>query len=61
VASFEHQVTGVAVAQDGRIFVNFPRWTEDSPISVAEVTPEGELRPYPDAAWNAWRTAPPTP
>ncbi len=22
---------------DGRVFVNFPRWTEDSPISVAEV------------------------
>lgn len=25
VASFDHQVTGVTVAQDGRIFVNFPR------------------------------------
>jgi IMP cyclohydrolase len=25
VTSFEHQVTGVTVSKDGRIFVNFPR------------------------------------
>ena len=48
VASFEHQVTGVAVAPDGRIFVNFPRWTEDAPVSVAEVTGDGQVRPYPN-------------
>ncbi|HEX8401438.1 MAG TPA: hypothetical protein VF628_06995, partial [Allosphingosinicella sp.] len=34
VASFDHQVTGVAVTADGRRFVNFPRWTDDAPISV---------------------------
>lgn len=56
VAQFDHQVTGVAVSEDGRIFVNFPRWTEDSPISVAEVV-DGALRPYPDARWNEWRNA----
>jgi sugar lactone lactonase YvrE len=54
-AQFEHQVTGVTVSERGRIFVNFPRWTEDSPVSVAEVMPDGSLRPYPDAQWNAWR------
>jgi hypothetical protein len=47
VASFEHQVTGVTVAPDGRIFVNFPRWTEDAPISVAEVAGDGQVKPYP--------------
>ena len=36
-AAFPHQVTGVACSADGRIFVNFPRWTEDAPVSVAEV------------------------
>ena len=56
VASFEHQVTGVTVSKDGRIFVNFPRWTEDSPVSVAEVK-DGKLTPFPDAEWNAWRNA----
>jgi len=57
VASFEHQVTGVSVSGDGRIFVNFPRWTEDAPISVAEVTRDGQIKPYPDDEWNSWRNA----
>jgi len=57
VASFEHQVTGVTVAADGRIFVNFPRWSEDTPISVAEVTSDGQIKPYPNEEWNAWRNA----
>jgi hypothetical protein len=29
-ARFDHQATGVAVSAEGRVFVNFPRWTEDS-------------------------------
>ena len=57
VATFDHQVTGVAVTADGRRFVNFPRWTDDAPLSVAEVMPNGTLRPYPDAKWNSWRNA----
>lgn len=57
VAQFEQQVTGVAVSHDGRIFVNFPRWEQDVPISVAEVGPGGKLTPYPNAEWNAWRNA----
>jgi sugar lactone lactonase YvrE len=56
VCEFDHQVTGVAVSETGRTFVNFPRWTEDSPVSVAEVV-DGGLRPYPDARWNEWRNA----
>ena len=34
VASFEHQVTGVTVTKDGRVFVNFPvgRRTAPSPL-----------------------------
>jgi sugar lactone lactonase YvrE len=54
-AEFEHQVTGVTISEHGRIFVSFPRWTEDSPVSVAEVLKDGRLRPYPDEQWNAWR------
>lgn len=57
VAVFDHQVTGVTVSNDGRIFVNFPRWTEDAPVSVAEVAKDGSIRPYPDENWNAWRNA----
>lgn len=57
VADFPHQVTGVTVSEDGRIFVNFPRWTEDAPVSVAEVGKDGSIRPYPNGDWNAWRNA----
>ncbi|WP_309911787.1 L-dopachrome tautomerase-related protein [Caballeronia sp. LZ035] len=47
----------MTVAPDGRMFVNFPRWTEDAPLSVAEVGSGGDLLPYPDAEWNTWRNA----
>ncbi|KQQ90245.1 hypothetical protein ASF65_15445 [Aureimonas sp. Leaf324] len=57
VADFPHQVTGVTVSEDGRIFVNFPRWTEDSPVSVAEVAKDGSIKPYPNEDWNSWRNA----
>lgn len=57
VASFDHQVTGVAVTRDGRVFVNFPRWTEDTPVSVAELKKDGSLVPFPDNEWNKWRNA----
>jgi sugar lactone lactonase YvrE len=56
VAEFGHQVTGVTAAKDGRLFVNFPRWTEDAPVSVAELK-DGQVTPYPNAEWNAWRNA----
>ncbi len=57
VAEFDHQVTGVTVSEDGRTFVNFPRWTEDTAVSVAELLSDGTLRPYPDDEWNCWRNA----
>jgi sugar lactone lactonase YvrE len=57
VAHFQdQQITGVAVSDDGRIFVNLPRWTVDVPISVG-VVKDGAIAPYPDASWNAWRNA----
>lgn len=56
VASFDHQVTGITVSRDGRMFVNFPRWSEDAPVSVAELK-DGKPVPYPDEGWNSWRNA----
>ena len=57
VSTFDHQVTGVTVhLASGRIFVNFPRWTEDSPVSVAEVLSSNTSEPFPPKSnWNAWR------
>ena len=60
VAGFDAQVTGVAVAENGRTFVNFPRWEKDVAVSVAEVLPGGRLKPYPDARWNEWRNLRPS-
>jgi sugar lactone lactonase YvrE len=54
VAESGHQWTGVAVTATGRIFVNFPRWSPEVPVSVAEVLPDGSLLPFPDDGWNSW-------
>jgi len=53
VASFPNQrVTGVGVSvKTGRIFVNFPNWSDDHTISVAELV-NGSPKPFPDEEWN---------
>lgn len=57
-AEFPHQqVTGVAVSQSGRTFVNFPYWSDGHTISVAELDEAGRPRPFPNDAWNS-KTAP---
>ncbi|NGO15118.1 gluconolaconase [Streptomyces sp. HC44] len=43
--------TGVTVSRRGRVFVNFPRWGDDVPFTVAEVR-DGEPVAYPDAEVN---------
>lgn len=51
-ASFpEMQVTGVAVSRSGRVFVNFPDWSDGHTISVAEIV-DGKPRPFPNEEWN---------
>lgn len=52
VATFPNQqVTGVAVSRRGRVFVNFPDWSDDHTISVAEIV-NGKPRPFPNDDWN---------
>lgn len=43
--------TGVTVSQKGRIFINFPKWGDDVPFTVAEIH-DGKAVPYPDGAMN---------
>jgi sugar lactone lactonase YvrE len=45
--------TGVTVADDGRIFVCYPRWGDRVEFTVAELR-DGEEIPYPDAAVNVF-------
>src|SRR5215213_825238 len=54
VHAFPDQMpTGVAVADDGRIFVCYPRWGDDVRFTVAELR-DGQEVPYPDATINAF-------
>ena len=54
IAESEKLWTGVAVSQRKRIFVNFPNWSAEHGISVAEISATGDLMPYPDEEWNFW-------
>jgi len=45
--------TGVTVSQTGRIFVNFPRWGDPVPFTVAEIV-KGKAVAFPDEAVNRW-------
>ncbi len=45
--------TGVTVSQTGRIFVNFPRWGDDVPFTVAEIV-KGKAVAYPNLTVNDW-------
>lgn len=48
---FDAMPTGVTVTSDSRIFVNYPRWGDDVPFTVAELI-DGKAVAYPDAAFN---------
>jgi sugar lactone lactonase YvrE len=57
VAAFNGPMpTGVTVANDGRIFVNFPRWGDNVKYTVAEVR-DGKTLPYPNAEINHYGAA----
>jgi sugar lactone lactonase YvrE len=49
-----YQLTGVTVSRTGRIFVNYPRWSDKHLNALVEVLPGGSVKPYPDESWNRW-------
>ena len=54
VATNNNQWTGIAVSSKGRVFVNFPRWSPNTSISVGELESDGTVTPYPDVSFNDW-------
>jgi sugar lactone lactonase YvrE len=54
------QLTGVTVSRTGRLFVNYPRWSDMYLNAVVEVLPDGSSRPFPDERWNGWDRKPDT-
>ena len=53
VAESSNLWTGVSISREGRIFVCFPRWSRQVPISVGEIV-DGTVKPFPDENWNSW-------
>ena len=53
--TFEQRITAVAVSKSGRMFVNFPNWSDDHTYSLVEVLPDGSTKPYPTQQWNSWQ------
>ena len=45
---------GVAIAPDGRIFVEFPHITGSPGPSLAILNRDNSLTPYPGGGWNDW-------
>src|SRR6476660_6992069 len=54
----DFQLTGVTVSLGGRMFVNFPRWSDKYLNAVVEVLKDGSVRPFPDESWNRWDKKP---
>ena len=51
-----YQPVGVAISSQGRLFVSFPKWSDEYRYGLVEVSPDGTKRPYPDETWNRWDT-----
>ncbi|GBQ91357.1 hypothetical protein AA23498_1162 [Acetobacter nitrogenifigens DSM 23921 = NBRC 105050] len=49
---FDAVPTGATVSATGRIFINYARWGDDVPFTVAEIR-DGKALSFPDAAINA--------
>ncbi len=56
VATSENQWTGITISKNNRIFVNFPRWSENIEMSVGEIKKSGEIVPFPNEKWNSWHS-----
>ena len=52
--------TGVTVANDGRLFVNYPRWSDRYLNAIVVQNGEGDEQPYPNVEWNRWDGKPQT-
>ncbi len=48
---------GVAIAPDGRVFVEFPRITGTPGPSLAVLGHDNSIAAYPGGAWNEWSSA----
>ena len=55
VFSTKKQLTGIAISQEGRMFINFPLWYRPYKYAVVEINKNGKLEPYPDKNRTKWK------
>ncbi|WP_319268545.1 L-dopachrome tautomerase-related protein [uncultured Draconibacterium sp.] len=52
IASSDKDWTGIAISRESRMFVNYPKWSDNVPVSVAEIV-GGKPVAYPNLKWNS--------
>ena len=50
-----YQLTGVAVSKSGRVFTNYPYWSDQYKYALVEVLPNNSVKPYPNEEMNSWK------
>jgi sugar lactone lactonase YvrE len=50
-----YQLTGVAVSREGRMFTNYPLWSDIYKYAAVEIRDSTHSIPYPNAAMNSWQ------
>ncbi len=50
-----YQLTGVAKEEDGRLFINYPRWSGPYRYAVVEVIGKDSARAFPNDTMNEWQ------
>ncbi len=50
-----YQLTGVAVSANGRLFTNYPLWSDIYRYALVETRPGNQVMPYPNAEMNSWQ------
>ncbi|KAA2243856.1 hypothetical protein F0L74_08455 [Chitinophaga agrisoli] len=50
-----YQLTGVGVAANGRVFTNYPLWSDIYRYALVETKPGNQVIPYPNAEMNSWQ------
>lgn len=50
-----YQLTGVAISKTGRLFTNFPLWSDTYKYALVETEHGTAMKPFPDEEMNSWK------
>jgi sugar lactone lactonase YvrE len=54
-ADSTYQLTGVAVSKEGRLFTNYPLWSDIYKYALVEILTGNKVNPYPNLYMNSWQ------